>query len=161
MKLAAFLFGTIPLVINFYVKKYIEDDKAVTLRDLEGDFGIPRIKSYDFIVGTQILQVFFIPLSTLYYICTYLHCIFYLVGGGTAGCVVAGRLSEKFNVLLLESGGNPVPQSEVNFFTRQVATDPDSNYLYKSIPQRNMSLSNGGVSRICTFFFCSKNLKKM
>lgn len=51
MKLAAFLFGTVPLIIQFYAKKYAEDDLTETLNELEQDFGMPRIKTYDFIVG--------------------------------------------------------------------------------------------------------------
>lgn len=51
MKLAAFIFGVTPLVINYYAKKYIEDDKEATLTEFENDFGLIRIKSYDFIVG--------------------------------------------------------------------------------------------------------------
>ncbi|XP_021956369.1 glucose dehydrogenase [FAD, quinone] [Folsomia candida] len=122
MKLPAFVFGTVPLMVSFYARKYIEEDKAQTLTELENDFGIPRIKKYDFIV----------------------------VGGGSAGCIVTGRLSERFNVLLLEAGGKPVPLAHVPIFTREVAVDPDTNYLYKSVPQRNMSLVNGGVVGIET-----------
>ncbi len=53
MKLATFIFGAIPLLVQFYANKYQQDDKTKTLEELENDFGLPRIKSYDFIVGKK------------------------------------------------------------------------------------------------------------
>jgi hypothetical protein len=51
MKFVEFILQSIPLVISFYAKKYLDDDLAQTLAELENDSSLPRIKTYDFIVG--------------------------------------------------------------------------------------------------------------
>jgi len=53
MKLAAFVLGAVPILIQFYAKKYLEQDKVATITELENDLNLPRIKEYDFIVGKQ------------------------------------------------------------------------------------------------------------
>jgi len=71
---------------------------------------------------------------------------FPLVGGGTAGSLLAARISEKYNVLLLEAGGTPVPMSQTPYYTEIVALDPATNYLFRSVPQRNAAIRDGGVT---------------
>jgi hypothetical protein len=51
MKVVEFLFQTVPLIIQLYADQYLRDDLANTLRELEEDSNLPRIKTYDFIVG--------------------------------------------------------------------------------------------------------------
>jgi hypothetical protein len=46
---------------------------------------------------------------------------------------------------MLEAGGEPVPQSQVPYFTPQVSSDPGTNYIFESIPQANAGKANGGV----------------
>lgn len=60
------------------------------------------------------------------------HYFLYLVGGGAAGCVLAGRLSERFSVLLLEAGGNPVPATYNPYLNNIVENHPTINYLFQA-----------------------------
>ena len=59
-----------------------------------------------------------------------------LVGGGTAGCLLAYRLSQHFDVLVLEAGGPSPSISAVPAF--RPIRQPDVNYVYKSLKQRNL-----------------------
>ena len=51
MKLAAFVLGAISFAIRLYTQKQVAENLAVTLAELEGEGGIPKAKTYDFIVG--------------------------------------------------------------------------------------------------------------
>ncbi|ODM93744.1 Glucose dehydrogenase [FAD, quinone] [Orchesella cincta] len=75
---------------------------------------------------------------------------FIVVGGGTAGCVAAGRLSEngKFNVLLLEAGGVPIDDMDIPAFAPTFQVDPEWTFQYKSVPQTNASLAYNGIVNI-------------
>lgn len=66
--------------------------------------------------------------------------MYLLVGGGISGCVVAGRLSEKYSVLLLEAGGKPDDKFDIpaKVFSN-LGKSPDHSKVYTSIPQENAS----------------------
>lgn len=117
MRLASFVLASISLLVQQDAEKYKQDDYLRTKAELDPDLSLPRVKTYDFIV----------------------------VGGGTAGCLVAGRLSEHHNVLLLESGGTPVPTTANPFLNEFVATNPAINNIFESVPQFNFDQEGGGV----------------
>lgn len=76
-------------------------------------------------------------LNTLYTSPLYLNLLHFLVGAGSAGSVVANRLSEdpRVNVLLLEAGKSPPRQTEIPAIPRYfLNTDIDWKYL--TTPQR-------------------------
>ncbi len=70
-------------------------------------------------------------------------CLYFCtVGGGTSGCVLAGRLSEKFSVVVLEEGGLPpeefnIPANVMSLY----ATSPAVKH-YFTVPQQNAGLGS-------------------
>ena len=66
---------------------------------------------------------------------------FVVVGGGTAGCIVAGRLSEnpEVNVLLLEAGGPLSVITDILPQTNYIVSQ--NNWGYRSVPQTNSGMS--------------------
>ncbi|CAL8117898.1 unnamed protein product [Orchesella dallaii] len=69
---------------------------------------------------------------------------FIVVGAGTAGCVLASRLSEsgQYRVLLLEAGGVPDPILDIPALFYNL---PGYLKRYQSVPQRNAGLANNGT----------------
>ncbi|RWS17499.1 glucose dehydrogenase-like [FAD: quinone] [Dinothrombium tinctorium] len=63
---------------------------------------------------------------------------FIVVGGGSAGCVVASRLSENndFSVLLLEAGGEPPITSKIPLFA-PFMWNTQFDWNYSTVPQSN------------------------
>ncbi|XP_021962176.2 oxygen-dependent choline dehydrogenase-like [Folsomia candida] len=119
VKLAFFVLGSVSLMIKQYVEQYRKADLDMTLTELEPDLSLPRIQTYDFII----------------------------VGAGTAGCLLAGRLSQYFKVLLLETGGNPPPAVNTMVFQGSIITDTLINYQFQS-KQKHLSLKSGGLLNI-------------
>ncbi|KAK4306983.1 hypothetical protein Pmani_021236 [Petrolisthes manimaculis] len=72
----------------------------------------------------------------------YSHYDFIIVGGGTAGCVLAGRLSEvaEWRVLLLEAGGEPTLETKVPGLS-PISYIPgySQDWGYATVPQKYSS----------------------
>lgn len=66
--------------------------------------------------------------------------------------MLAGKLSEYFNVLLLEPGGSPPPATVVPSFFGDVTHNPSINYFFKSVPQTNAFLCCDGVIFVINIF---------
>ncbi|XP_060518439.1 glucose dehydrogenase [FAD, quinone]-like [Cylas formicarius] len=83
--------------------------------------------------------------STLYDYGTY---DFIIVGGGSAGAVLANRLSEinQWNVLLLEAGGNDSDFSIIPAMMNYL-WNSEMNWAYSTTPQSNLCLGFGTGNR--------------
>ncbi|XP_026740214.1 glucose dehydrogenase [FAD, quinone]-like [Trichoplusia ni] len=72
---------------------------------------------------------------------------FVVIGGGTAGSVVAGRLSEnpQWKVLLIEAGGDEPTQSSVPAWVTAYWGRDDTDWQYKTEKQEKACLEDGGL----------------
>uniref|UniRef100_A0A2H1VAE8 SFRICE_002128 n=1 Tax=Spodoptera frugiperda TaxID=7108 RepID=A0A2H1VAE8_SPOFR len=71
---------------------------------------------------------------------------FVVIGGGTAGSVMAARLSEnpQWKVLLLEAGGDEPTQSGVPAWVTAYWSRDDTDWQYYTEPQERACLADGG-----------------
>ncbi|CAF4916935.1 unnamed protein product [Pieris macdunnoughi] len=71
---------------------------------------------------------------------------FVVVGGGTAGAIVAARLSEnpQWKVLLIEAGGEEPSPSSVPAWVTAFWNKNDTDWNYKTEPQEKACLATGG-----------------
>jgi len=65
---------------------------------------------------------------------------FIVVGSGSSGAVVANRLSENFQVLLLEAGGEQYPLLTIPAFALWHLNHPEIDWMHKTIRQENACL---------------------
>jgi len=75
------------------------------------------------------------------------------VGGGSSGAVVANRLSEDFNVLLLEAGGDPTPLSAIPALAFLMLRQPHIDWRYTTTPQKDACLAMNNRVRFQTWRF--------
>ncbi|XP_021965637.2 oxygen-dependent choline dehydrogenase [Folsomia candida] len=124
MDLTTFVFSGLPVIIQHYADFYKQRDLDATLKELESQQGLPKIEEYDFIV----------------------------VGAGTAGSIVAGKLSNRFSVLLLEMGGDTPPPIYPAYIgsikSYDIRTHPAINEIYNSIPQLTSALDDNGIATV-------------
>lgn len=66
----------------------------------------------------------------------------YLVGSGSAGTVVANRLSKEYNVLLLEAAGEPNPLQFIPGFGFFLINSPQTDWMYKTKSQTKSCLNS-------------------
>lgn len=59
------------------------------------------------------------------------------VGGGSAGSAVAARLSEQYQVLLIEAGGDPHPLTYVPLMAEALVNLPMIDWQYTTEPLNN------------------------
>lgn len=71
---------------------------------------------------------------------------FIVVGAGSAGCAIAGRLSEnpKWNVLLIEAGQEEGTMMDVPLFVQFLQRSPKLNWGYKTEPSDSSCLAMSG-----------------
>ncbi|ODM88767.1 Oxygen-dependent choline dehydrogenase, partial [Orchesella cincta] len=72
----------------------------------------------------------------------------FVVGGGTAGCVLARKLSDsgEHSVLVLEAGILPDPGLDVPALASSFLSNSNYTRTYYSVPQQNADLENGGIT---------------
>src|SRR5258705_22439 len=63
------------------------------------------------------------------------------VGAGSAGSVVANRLSANYSVLLLEAGGEPHPLHLIPAFSSFLLNYPEVDWQHKTVPQKHSTFA--------------------
>ncbi|ODN03058.1 Glucose dehydrogenase [FAD, quinone] [Orchesella cincta] len=97
--------------ISVYLAAYKNLDASTDFLEEKGSFGV--IDEYDFIV----------------------------VGAGSAGSVVANRLSANYSVLLLEAGGEPHPLHLIPLFALFLINYEEIDWQHKSVPQKHSTFA--------------------
>lgn len=78
----------------------------------------------------------------------------FTVGGGSAGSVAAYRLSEFYDVLLLEAGGEMNDFQQIPAMSLLMLNYPEIDWSHKTVPQRHACY--GSPRNVCINFLYLK-----